>query len=113
MTRYVRAPRGSVIGAHHMKLNSIDDRVVVDRPGVRGAPAQHLAVELAGSSDIPPGDRRERDQFDGVHLDLTEADSVAAARLDPWPFPESDRERDVSGRDVVAQLAAELHTRRP
>jgi hypothetical protein len=43
--------------------------------------------------------------------DLTETDPVAAALPDPWPRPQSDRERDVPGRNVLAQLAAELHTR--
>ena len=93
-----------------MELNSIDERVLVDRPGVRGALAQRLAVGLAGSSDVLPGDRRERDKLDGVDFDLTEADLVAAAPLDPWSLPQSNRERDVSGQHVVAQLAAELHT---
>jgi hypothetical protein len=54
-----------------MELNSIHERVIVDRPGVRGAPAQRLAVGLAGSSQVRSGDRRERDQLDRVDLDLT------------------------------------------
>jgi hypothetical protein len=41
------------------------------RPGVRGALAQRLAVGLAGSSNVRPGDRRERDKLDCVDLDLT------------------------------------------
>jgi len=72
---------------------------------------QPLAVGLARSSDVLTADRRERDELDGVDLDLTGADTVAAALLDPRPLPQSDRERDVSGQDVVAQLAAELHAR--
>jgi hypothetical protein len=36
--------------------------------------AQRLAVGLAGSSDLLPGDRREREKFDRVDLDLTKAD---------------------------------------
>ena len=94
-----------------MKLNAVDERVLLDRPGVRGALAQRLAVGLAGSSDVLPGDRRERDKLNGVNLDLTEADPVATALLDPWLLPQSDRERDVSGQNVAAQLAAELHAR--
>ena len=84
-----------------MELDSIHERVLVDRPGVGGALAQGLAVGLAGSSHVRPGDRRERDKLDGVDLDLTGTDPVAAALLDPWPLPQSDRERDVSGQDVV------------
>src|SRR3954468_10734792 len=33
----------------------------------------------------------------------------APALLDLRPLPEPDRQRDVAGQDVVAQLAAELH----
>ena len=76
---------------------------------MRGALAQRLTVGLAGPSDVLAGDRRERDKLDGVDLDLTGPDPVAAALLDPWPLPQPDRERDVSGQDVVAQLTAELH----
>ena len=45
-------PCGSVAGIDRVELNSIDERVVVDRPGVRGAPAQRFAVGLAGASDV-------------------------------------------------------------
>jgi hypothetical protein len=95
-----------------VELDSINERVFVDRPGVRGALAQRLAVGLAGSSDVRPGDCRERDKLDCIDLDLTEADRVAAALPDPWPLPQPDRERDVSRQDVTTQLAAELHTRK-
>jgi hypothetical protein len=94
-----------------MKLNAVDERVLLDRPGVRGALAQRLAVGLAGSSDVLPRDRRGRQKLNGVDLDLTKADPVATALPDPWPLPRSDRERDVSGQNVAAQLATELHTR--
>ena len=98
-------------GRHRVELNSIDERVLVDRPGVRGALAQRLTVGLASLSDVLAGDRRERDKLDGVDLNLTGPYPVAAALLDPWPCPQPDRERDVSGQDIVAQLAAELHFR--
>ena len=58
-----------------MELDSVDERVLIDRPGVRGALAQRLAVGLAGPSDVLPGDRGEREKFDRVDLDLTEADA--------------------------------------
>ena len=44
-----------VSGAHRVQFNSIDERVLIDRPGVRGALAQRLAVGLAGSSDVLSG----------------------------------------------------------
>jgi hypothetical protein len=100
-----------MIRNHRMELDPVDERVLVNRTGVRGTPAQRLAVDLAGSSDVLPRDRRERDKLDRVDLNLTEADPVAAALLDPRPLPQSDRQRDVSGQDVVAQFAAEFHQR--
>jgi hypothetical protein len=36
---------------------------------------------------------------------------VHRALLGLRPLPQSDRQRDVSGQNVVAQLAAELHAR--
>jgi pimeloyl-ACP methyl ester carboxylesterase len=95
-----------------VKLNTKDESVLVDRTGVRGAPAQRLAVGLAGSSDVLSRNCGERDKLDGVDFDLTEPDPVTAALLDPWPLPQPDRERDVSGQDVIAQLPAEFHNRR-
>jgi hypothetical protein len=94
-----------------VELDSIDERALVDRAGVCGALTQRLAVGLAGSSHVLPGNRRERDELDFVDLDLPGADSVAATLLDSGPLPQPDRERDVSGQDVIAQLAAELHIR--
>jgi hypothetical protein len=94
-----------------MKLNAVDERVLLDRSGVRGAPAQRLPVGLTGSSDVLPRDRRERNELNGVDLDLTKADPVPTALPDPWPLPQPNRERDVSGQNVAAQLRAELHTR--
>src|SRR4051812_30028594 len=94
-----------------MELDPVDEGVLVDRPRVGGAVAQGLAVGLAGQSDVRLGDRRERDKLDGVDLDQAGADPVAAPLLDLWPLPEPDRERDIAGQDVIAQLAAELHIR--
>jgi hypothetical protein len=43
-----------------VELDPVDERVLVDRPSVRGALAQRLALGLAGSSDVFSGDRREQ-----------------------------------------------------
>jgi hypothetical protein len=102
---------GSSSRAHCVELDAVHERVLVDRARVCGALAQRLAVGLAGSSDVRAGDRRERDKLDGIDLNLTGPDPIAAALLDPWPLPQPDRERNVSREDVVAQLAAELHAR--
>ena len=93
-----------------MELDPVDEGVIVDRPRVRGTVAQGLAVGLAGSPDILLSDRRKWDKLDGVDLDQTGADPVAATVLDLWPLPQPDRQRDIAGQDVIAQLAAELHT---
>ena len=93
-----------------MELNPVNKGVLVDRSRVRGAVAQRLAVRLASSPDVRLSDRRERDKLDGVDLDQTEADPVAAALLDLRPLPQPDRHRDIAGQDVIAQVAAELHT---
>ena len=108
--RYGRSARIlKALAAGRVKLDPVDERVLVDRPGVCGALAQRLAVGLTGSPDVTSGDRRERDELDRVDLNFTQTNAVTTARLDPGPLPESDRQRDVSGEDVVAQLAAEVH----
>src|SRR3954453_16618275 len=93
-----------------MKFDPVDEGVLVDRSRVRGAVAQRLAVGLAGSLDVRLRDRREGDKRDGVDFDHAEADPIAAALLDLRPLPQPDRQRDIAGQDVVAQLTAELHT---
>ena len=93
-----------------MELDPVDEGVLVDRPSVRGALAQGLAVGLAGLPDVRLGDRRKRDKLDGIDLDQTGADPVTAALLDLWPLPQPDRHGDVASQDVIAQLAAELHS---
>lgn len=59
---------------HRVKLNSIDERVLVDRSGMRRALTQRLAVGLPGSSDVLPGDRDEWNKLDGVYLNHSGAD---------------------------------------
>jgi hypothetical protein len=64
-----------------VELHPVEQRVVADRPGVGGPGAQRLQIGLAGAAHVGRGDRRERQQLDGVDLDLPAADPVAAARL--------------------------------
>src|SRR4051812_9388015 len=93
-----------------MELDPVDEGVLVDRARVRGAVAQGLAVGLACSSDVRLRNRRERNKLHGVDLDHTGGDPVTATLLDLWPLPKPNRQRDIAGQDVIAQLAAELHT---
>jgi hypothetical protein len=93
-----------------VEFDSVNERVLVYGSSVRGALAQCLTVELAGTSDIVLGDSREWDELDGIDLDLTLTDPITAALPHLRPGPQPDRERDVSSQDVIAQLAAELHT---
>jgi len=97
-------------GIYSVELDSIDERALVDRSCVRGPLAESLAVRLAGSSDVLAGDGREGDKLNGVDLDFTGSHAVATALPDPWQLPQPDRERDVSGQDIVPQFAAELHS---
>ena len=94
-----------------MELDPVHECVLVDRPRVRGAVAQRLAIGLAGSSNVRRSDRRERDKLDGVDLDQARPNPVAAAPLDLWPLPQPDRQRDIARKHVIAQLPTELHTR--
>jgi len=60
-----------------VEFDSVDERVVVYRTGVRGAAAQRLAVRLSRSPEVLRGDRRERDEVDDLHLDDARPDPIA------------------------------------
>src|SRR5215469_1129722 len=94
---------------HDMKLNPVHERVVVHGSRVRGAAAQRLEVRLTRPVHVGTSHRRERDQLDGVNLDKRRAYRVTPADAHLRPAPQSERQRDVAGRDVLAQLPAELH----
>jgi hypothetical protein len=102
---------GSVLGPHRVQLDPVDE--VGSSIGLACA----ACSPRVSRSDSPP--RRasasviaaNRDQLDAVHLDQTEADPVAAAPLDLRPLPQPDRQHDIAGQDVIAQLVAELHPR--
>jgi hypothetical protein len=96
---------------HGVELDPVHERVLVYRTGVGGSLAQRLAVRLPRALNVAIGDRGERDELDGVDLNLPQADSVPAALPDPRPLPQPDRHGDVSSQNVAAQLAAELHAK--
>jgi hypothetical protein len=53
-----------------VEVDSIDERIFVDRPRMRRPLSQSLAVRLASSLDVVLADCRERDKLDPVNLDL-------------------------------------------
>src|SRR5580704_19028733 len=75
--RPVRLVRWPV--ADGMELHAVEQRVVADRARVSGPAAQRLQVGLAGAAYVGRCDGGERQQLDGVDLDLCGADPVAAA----------------------------------
>ena len=77
-----RPPRTpcSAFGPHNMQLDPVGERVLIDRPGVRGAAAHGVGVGLARSPDVQLSDRRKGDKLDRVDLDHTEADPVIRRR---------------------------------
>ena len=80
-------PTVSAPALHRVKFNSVNERDLIDRPGVRRALTQRLPVQLARPSHVRCCDRSEWNKLDGVHLNLAKANPVAAARFDPWPLP--------------------------
>jgi hypothetical protein len=66
---------------HRVELDPIDESVLVDRPGVRRAVAQRLAVGLPSASDVFLGDRRERKKFDRVDRLWARAEASASTPL--------------------------------
>ena len=78
-----------------------------------GPVAQGLAVGLAGPADVGSRDGREGEEAHVVDLDADGTDGVAAPDLALRPLPEPEGHGDVAGRDVVVELAAELHVSDP
>ncbi len=64
-----------------MELDPIEQRVIVDRPGVGGPAAEGLAVQLSRTGHVLGVYRREGDEVDGVDLDVDITDRVATTGL--------------------------------
>jgi len=90
-------------------LDPVDERVVVNGTRVSRSSAKGLEVCLAGASQVRVIDGGERDQFDRVNLNLPSFDAITAPGLHLWSPPQADRDRDLTGQHVRAQLLAELH----
>ena len=93
-----------------MELDAVDERVVVNRAGVRGALTERLAIPLPGSTDVRAGHTGERHQLDPVNLDTCRSDEISTADLDLRSGPKPKRDRDVTAGDAVAQGGTELHS---
>jgi len=92
-----------------MELDPVQQRVLRDRAAMGRAAAHRLAIGFAGSPDVLVVDGAERHQFDRVHLDPAVPDPVLPADLHLRSPPPAEGHRDPPGKDVLAQLAAELH----
>ena len=76
---------------HDVELDPVEEGVVVDRPGVGGAPAERFSVEFTGPPYVGLRHTRERHQLDRVDLDGDRPDSISAADLDLRSLPEPER----------------------
>ena len=81
---------------YDVELDPVQERVLVDGPGVGSAPAKGFDVCLTGSVDVGIVDRREGDKLDQVDLDPTVTDTVAATGFHLRPTPETERHRDLT-----------------
>jgi hypothetical protein len=92
-----------------VELDAVQERVVVDRPGVCSAPTEARAIRLARARELFVRDRRERQQLELVDLDGDGPGPVAAAGLHLRTRPQPVRDGDRPVGDEVAELGAELH----
>jgi hypothetical protein len=93
-----------------MELHTVQEGLIVDRPGVCSASTKGLNVGLSRPSKIIVRDGRERQQLDLVDLDHYGTAPVDTSDLDLWPRPEAVGNGDGSVRDSIAKIRAELHT---
>lgn len=56
------------LAADEVELDPVHQRAIVNRPGMRGAAPQRLAIRLTGPLHVFRADRAERHQLDQVHL---------------------------------------------
>ena len=92
-----------------VKLDSIKHRVITDRSRVSGTFTERLSIRFPRSAHVITADRVERDQFDGVDLNVDVADRIDAANSNLWPLPKAKGDGDAACDYLGAQLPAELH----
>jgi hypothetical protein len=93
----------------HVERNPVQERVLVDGAGMGGPGAQGFAVVLTGPPDVGGADVREAHHVNAVDLNGDGPDLVPPAHLGLAAAPQTEGHRDVTSRDVVAELLAELH----
>lgn len=59
----------------------------MDGSGMGGSTTKGFEVDLTGSSQVVLIDGEERDQLDGINLDLALTDAIAATDLHLWSAP--------------------------
>jgi hypothetical protein len=97
--------------SHQMELDSIDERVITDRPCVSCTPAERLAVRLSGLVNVGCRNATEGQQIDLVNLDLASANGVSTTYLHLRSPPQANRDRDPAICHGLSQLGTELHRR--
>jgi hypothetical protein len=85
-----------------VELYAVQERSIVDWPGVGSPSAKRFEVRFASMENIGIIDRRERNQFDRINLNLTIADAVAPAGFYFWSLPEPERHGYVTRQDLGA-----------
>lgn len=100
---------GSPLWSHQVELDSVDERVVIDGPGVRRASPERLTIDLTRCGHVVFCDGRERQHLEGIDLDDDSGSAVPAADLDLLSAPQPDRDGDLAPCNRVAKVSAEHH----
>jgi hypothetical protein len=74
-----------------MKLDPVDKCFIVDGTGMSGPSSKGFKICFAGTANVVLVDRGERDQIDGVHLDLTVAHTIATTGFHLRASPQPER----------------------
>ena len=70
------------LSLHHVELDSVDEGVIVDRPGVSSPVPERLTIRLARGGHVIDGHGREGQDLEGVDLDDDVGGPVVAANRD-------------------------------
>ena len=87
-----------------MKLDPVDKCFIVDGTSMSGPSSKGFKICFAGTANVVLIDGGERDQVDGVHLDLRRTDRVTASLFDLGPPPEPEGHGDAARYHLVAQV---------